>query len=80
MSRAESMDGSEPVPVPGYRMEFSDYKNFRETTGIDNVAVGNNDNAPVEYFNLQGERINKPSKGLYIRRHGKLVQKSIAKD
>ena len=79
VSRAYSNDGSEPVPVPGYRMEFSDYKNFRETTGIDNVAVGNNDNAPVEYFNLQGERINKPSKGLYIRRQGKLVQKSIAK-
>ena len=79
VSRAESMDGSEPVPVPGYRMEFSDYKNCRETTGIENVAVENNDNAPVEYFNLQGERINKPSKGLYIRRQGKLVQKSIAK-
>ena len=79
VSRAESMDGSEPVPVPGYRMEFSDYKNCRETTGIDNVAVENNDNAPVEYFNLQGERINKPSKGLYIRRQGKLVQKSFAK-
>ena len=79
VSRAESMDGSEPVPVPGYRMEFSDYKNCRETTDIDNVAVENNDNAPVEYFNLQGERINKPSKGLYIRRQGKLVQKSIAK-
>lgn len=76
-SRAESMDGSEPVPV--FRIEYSDYKNCRETTGIENVAVENNDNAPVEYFNLQGERINKPSKGLYIRRQGKLVQKSIAK-
>ena len=74
VSRAESMDGSEPVP--GYRMELSDYKNCRETTGIDNVAVENNDNAPVEYFNLQGERINKPSKGLYIRRQGKLVQQA----
>ena len=79
VSRVYSEDGSESVPVPDYRMEFSDYKNFRETTGIDNVAVENNDNAPVEYFNLQGERINKPSKGLYIRRQGKLVQKSFAK-
>ena len=72
-----SYNDSEPVPV--YRIEYSDYKNCRETTDIDNVAVENNDNAPVEYFNLQGERINKPSKGLYIRRQGKLVQKSIAK-
>ena len=80
-SEAISEDGSEPepVPVPINRIEFSDHKNCRETTGIDNVAVENNDNAPVEYFNLQGERINKPSKGLYIRRQGKLVQKSIAK-
>ena len=81
MSESVSEDNPEkmPVPVPVYRMEFSDYKNCRETTGIDNVAVENNDNSPVEYFNLQGERINKPSKGLYIRRQGKLVQKSIAK-
>lgn len=81
MSESVSEDNPEKmtVPVPVYRMEFSDHKNCRETTGIDNVAVENNDNAPVEYFNLQGERINKPSKGLYIRRQGKLVQKSIAK-
>ena len=81
MSESVSEDNPEimTVPVPVYRLEFSDHKNCRETTGIDNVAVGNNDNAPVEYFNLQGERINKPSKGLYIRRQGKLVQKSIAK-
>ena len=76
-TKLNSYNDSEPVPV--YRIEYSDYKNCRETTDIDNVAVENNDNAPVEYFNLQGERINKPSKGLYIRRQGKLVQKSIAK-
>lgn len=79
MSEVYSNDGSEPVPVPVFRIEYSDHKNCRETTGIDKVAVENNDNAPVEYFNLQGERINKPSKGLYIRRQGKLVQKSFAK-
>ena len=76
-TKLNSYNDSEPVPV--FRIEYSDYKNCRETTGIDKVAVENNDNAPVEYFNLQGERINKPSKGLYIRRQGKLVQKSIAK-
>ena len=81
MSESVSEDNPETmtVPVPVFRIEFSDHKNCRETTGIDNVVVENNDNAPVEYFNLQGERINKPSKGLYIRRQGKLVQKSIAK-
>ena len=76
-TKLNSYNDSEPVPV--FRIEYSDYKNCRETTGIENVAVENNDNTPVEYFNLQGERINKPSKGLYIRRQGKLVQKSIAK-
>ena len=81
MSESVSEDNPETMsePVPVYRLEFSDHKKYGETTGIDNVAVDNNDNAPVEYFNLQGERINKPSKGLYIRRQGKLVQKSIAK-
>ncbi len=46
-----------------------------ETVGIENVAVDNN--AAVEYYNLQGVRVNNPAGGLYIRRQGNDVKKVI---
>lgn len=38
-----------------------------------------NTNAPVEYFNLQGVRVNNPENGVYIRRQGSDVQKVLVK-
>lgn len=35
------------------------------------------ENAPVEYFNLQGVRVETPSNGLYIRRQGSKVSKVL---
>lgn len=35
------------------------------------------ENAPVEYFNLQGIRIDNPESGLYIRRQGNTVTKIV---
>ncbi len=40
-------------------------------------AIVADENAPVEYFNLQGIRVNNPENGLYIRRQGKKVTKVI---
>ncbi|MDE6402176.1 MAG: hypothetical protein K2K86_00025, partial [Muribaculaceae bacterium] len=41
------------------------------SSGIDNVTIGNNDNFHVEYFNMQGIKVSKPTTGnIYIRRHG----------
>ena len=37
------------------------------------------ENAPVEYFNLQGVRVAEPENGLYIRRQGKNVSKVFVK-
>ncbi len=48
-----------------------------ETTGIENVAVDNN--APVEYFNLQGVRVANPSNGVFIRRQGNTASKVYVK-
>lgn len=45
-----------------------------ETSLID-VIGSDDDNAPVEYFNLQGVRVENPENGLYIRRQGKKVEK-----
>ncbi len=47
------------------------------TSSVDNVAVDNT-NAPVEYYNIQGMRINNPEAGqLVIRRQGTSVSKQI---
>lgn len=43
-------------------------------TGIDNI-ITDNTNKTLEYFNLQGVRVENPSNGIYIRRQGNDVQK-----
>lgn len=48
------------------------------TTGIADITV-EDANAPVEYFNLQGIRVNNPENGIFIRRQGKNVTKVIVK-
>lgn len=41
------------------------------------TEIGADDNAPVEYFNLQGIRVENPENGLFIRRQGNKVSKVI---
>lgn len=44
-------------------------------SGIKDVVVENDRTMPVEYFNLQGVRVNNPENGIFIRRQGKKVSK-----
>ncbi|MDE6402497.1 MAG: hypothetical protein K2K86_01670 [Muribaculaceae bacterium] len=44
--------------------------------GIDNVDA-DEVNAPVEYFNLQGVRVENPTTGLYIKKQGNKVYKVV---
>lgn len=48
------------------------------TSGIESAIVDNSD-APVEYYNLQGVRVNNPANGVYIRRQGSDVSKVLVK-
>lgn len=48
----------------------------KEQSGLQNIAAEDAD-APVEYFNLQGIRVENPANGLYIRRQGSKVEKVI---
>ncbi len=48
-----------------------------DATAIENVTVDFDENAPVEYFNLQGVRVENPANGLYIKRQGNKVAKVI---
>lgn len=48
-------------------------------TAVDDIAVDGDDAAPVEYYNLQGVRVDNPSNGLYIRRQGNSTMKVLIK-
>ena len=52
----------------------------KTTTGVEEIVVDNNDaSAPVEYYNLNGQRVINPAAGLYIRRQGNAVTKVLVK-
>lgn len=49
------------------------------SSAIEDV-IDNDDNAPVEYYNLQGVRINEPAAGqVVIRRQGSKVSKVVVR-
>lgn len=60
---SKQMSGSYIVPLNG------------GTTGVEGIEI--DENAPVEYFNLQGVRVENPANGLYIMRQGDKVVKVI---
>ena len=45
------------------------------TVAIDDVDA--DDNAPVEYYNLQGVKVENPEKGIFIRKQGKKATKVV---
>ena len=48
--------------------------------GVGSVAIEDNSNAPVEYYNLQGVRVNAPTAGgVYIRRQGTTTNKTLVR-
>lgn len=53
------------------------YTLFNDPTGVEDITVDNN--AAVEYFNLQGVRVENPANGLYIRRQGAKATKVLVK-
>lgn len=66
----------------GKASRFNNVKVYYEdapgvTTGIEGIVV--DENAPVEYFNLQGVRVANPENGLYIRRQGNQATKVLVK-
>ncbi len=46
------------------------------TSGVEGVAADSDADAPIEYFNLQGVRVDNPGHGIYIRRQGNKVSKT----
>lgn len=76
---ANSEDPTDPENTPIY-VEFN--KKPDSTTGITDITVDvDNLNAPVEFYNLQGIRVNGDNltPGIYVRRQGSAVSKILVK-
>lgn len=59
---------------------FDPTKNPELPTGIDDINADNNADLPVEYYTLQGIRIDQPSTGTIVIRHqGTSVKKILVK-
>lgn len=58
---------------PTYTHSFGEFV----STGIEDVTV--DENAPVEYYNLQGIRVANPENGIFIRRQGNKTSKVLVK-
>lgn len=63
-------------PEVRYYLSFSYPEGDDTPTGITDIEAADN-NAPVEYFNLQGVRVDNPANGLYIRRQGDKIEKVV---
>lgn len=82
----EADDDNETVDNQGWRLVLVQGEeattNFDltsgELTGVVDLTPAADDDAPVEYFNLQGMRLSEaPAAGCYIRRQGTKVEKII---
>ncbi|MDO5395257.1 MAG: chitobiase/beta-hexosaminidase C-terminal domain-containing protein, partial [Bacteroidales bacterium] len=49
----------------------------QDLTGVDSIVAGDDENATVEYYNLQGVRVQNPANGLYIVKKGNKVSKQL---
>lgn len=84
----DDVDTTIPVYVPAgtanaYKAadEWKNFTNYVEkgVSGIEGIATDNDENAAVEYFNLQGVKIANPAAGqVVIRRQGSKITKMIA--
>ena len=58
------------------RIVYSDYYDVYEA-GVNDIVI--DQNAPVEYYNLQGVRVETPAPGFYIRRQGNTATKVLVR-
>lgn len=84
MGNGNSNDYKFKVPVTGnYTVTVDLHNNNTDLkklvmTGVENILTDNNaENAPVEYFNLQGQRVAQPEHGIFIRRQGNTATKVV---
>lgn len=66
------------MDVEGHYSAYSTEKTVTlGQTGIDNITVDNATTEPIEYYNLQGIRVENPTSGIYIMRQGNTTRKVV---
>lgn len=65
------------VKIQGADVTVKKVSIVHKSAGISDIVV--DENAPVEYYNLQGVRVANPENGLYIRRQGNKATKVLVK-
>ncbi len=67
--------------VPGTVAEKFTFAVERQgTVGVEGIEEVADDNAPVEYYNLQGIKVQNPTNGIYIRVQGNKVSKVLVRE
>lgn len=63
-------------PANHYNMYFNNIKiESLATTGVEEILTDGNTDAPCEYYNLQGIKVENPGAGIYIVRQGSVTRK-----
>ena len=77
-NKAFTLSNGYTTPAPsGWGILLSRFDLFHLSTDIDAVTIVEESDAPVEYYNLQGIRVNNPDHGIYIVRKGPKTTKVI---
>ena len=66
-------DFEKAIPWKLFYIQEKDY------AGIEDIVADDNSDEQIEYFNLNGVRVENPQNGIFIRRQGKKVEKVILK-
>lgn len=72
-------DGSwQGYTATGYFYDFTvTYLGDLTNTGVSKVTKDDDDNAPVEYYNLQGVKVANPENGIFIKKQGSKATKVV---
>lgn len=75
---ADNSDHLRAFALPKAENTFTTPANAEITVGgVSAIEVVESDNAPVEYFNMQGVKVNAPENGIFIKRQGNKVSKVV---
>ncbi len=76
----ELLGATEPTPAPSsWAVVLASFELPSDMTSAITSITADSDDAPVQYFNLQGQQVENPANGIYIRRQGATIEKVIIK-
>lgn len=76
------LDTNKTYDIVGFVSSYNGNAQFQPISVVENSSsaideIGVDENAPVEYFNLQGIRVENPENGIFVRRQGSNVSKVV---